>query len=384
MNNIENKDEKTCIGCECCVQICPQKCISMEKNSRGFYVPKVDKEKCINCGLCKKKCPYENDVKKSNIQKSYAAISNDINLIKTSTSGGIFLQFGKEIISEKGIVFGCAWNSENQANHIQVDNEKDLIKLSQSKYVQSNLENTFIDAQKYLNDGRKVLYSGTACQLAGLISFLGKEYDNLYTVEVACHGVPSPGLFENYLKWFEKKENKKIKQFSFRNKAKHKTGEHYMFCVEYTDGSKKYYYANEDPYYASFLNAKILRKTCYECKYKGKNRISDITLCDYWGIDREHKKFPAQNGVSAVMINSIKGEKLFNKVKNNLTYIETTFESISKHNKSLINSASTEKMIEYDINDENLFNELKPNITLKGKLKNMIPGQLKYYLKRIR
>lgn len=386
MNNIGDKSEIDCFGCEACIQICPQNCITMKKNNRGFFIPQVDKDKCINCGKCKKVCPFINKVNKQEIQKNYAAKSNDKNIINISTSGGVFLHLAKYIISNKGIVFGVAWNDKIQANHIKVDNENDLIKLSQSKYVQSNINNTFFEAKKYLDDGEKVLYSGTGCQIAGLINFLGRKYENLYTVEVACHGVPSSGLFEKYLTWFQEKEGKKIKSFTFRNKKKHKTGEHYMFCVEFLGGKKKYYYANEDPYYSSFLSAGTLRGTCYKCEYKGKNRVADITLADYWGIEKSHKRFPAQNGASAIMISTEKGKEIFEKVKENLEIIETSFESISDYNKSLINSSNMNQLLDFNINDDNreLFEKLKPKITIKSKIKNMIPGKIKYYLKRIR
>lgn len=384
MNSIGNVKEEKCFGCGACFQICPQKCIVFIENERGFLIPKKEEEKCINCGLCKKSCPYENESKKNEIKESYAAISNYTDIIKISTSGGIFLHLAKYILlQEKGVVFGCSWNKNNEVIHIKVTDEKDLIKLSQSKYVQSNTKNTFIQVRESLQKGKKVLYSGTACQIDGLKKFLGRMNENLYTIEVACHGVPSPGLFKRYLQWFEEKEKKKIESFSFRNKIKHKTGEHFMFEVKYNDGKKKYYYANEDPYYESFLKAKILRKTCYDCKYKGKERISDITLSDYWGIHKEHKKFPAQNGASAIMISTLKGKALFEKIISEITYEKTNFESISKHNKSLIESPSINNLENYIIDDD-IFNKIKPIKTLKGTIKNMIPGTIKYYIKRIR
>lgn len=213
--------------------------------------------------------------------------------------------------------------------------------------------------------------------------FLGKEYENLYTVEIACHGVPSQGLYKKYRLWLENNKGKKIKQFSFRNKEKHKTGEHYMFSVLWEDNVKEFFFSNEDPYYDSFLNEKILRKTCYECKFKNKDRISDITLADFWGIERKYKKFPAQNGVSAVLINSSKGMKIFSEIGKELSIQEVEIEDIYIGNKSLIKSAKISNMMDYSITDIEM-DDIKPKFSIKKKIKNIVPNKMKYYLKRLK
>ena len=384
MASIGKVREKKCCGCGACFQICPKGAITMIENSRGFLVPKIDEDKCISCGLCLSVCPEINNLNFNKVLSAHAAISKDKDNLNISTSGGIFFHICRHILNNGGIVYGCAWNSKLSVEHIRVDNLEDLKKLHQSKYIQSNNNNTYLNVKNDLNAKKTVVYSGTACQIAGLKLFLKNDYDNLFTVEVICHGVPSPGLFRKYIQWLEKKYNKKIIKYSFRNKEKHKTGEHYMFSIIFEDHSKKFFYVNEDPYYSSFLSDKILRKCCYSCKYKSKDRISDFTLGDFWGIERYLKKFPARNGVSAVMINSDKAEKLFDQIKCDLVSQKVDIEYVFKGNKSLENSASVNNLVEYDLSDEELFNKLKPKFSFYNKLKNIMPGSLKYILKRLK
>lgn len=383
MKNVNDKSEKKCVGCGACMQSCPKKCITMIENNRGFLTPKVDEEECIQCGLCLKKCPIEVDIQLNKPEKGYAAISNDEKAIKQSTSGGVFYVLAKYILKNEWSVYGAVWSEDGLVQHIKANEIDDLDKMRQSKYIQSNINNTYQEAKDDLKDGKIVLFSGTACQIAGLRVFLGKEYENLYTVEIACHGVPSQGLYKKYRLWLENNKGKKIKQFSFRNKEKHKTGEHYMFSVLWEDNVKEFFFSNEDPYYDSFLNEKILRKTCYECKFKNKDRISDITLADFWGIERKYKKFPAQNGVSAVLINSSKGMKIFSEIGKELSIQEVEIEDIYIGNKSLIKSAKISNMMDYSITDIEM-DDIKPKFSIKKKIKNIVPNKMKYYLKRLK
>lgn len=383
MENIKNKDEKTCYGCSACKQICPQKCIDMVENERGFLIPIIDEKKCTKCGVCKIVCDNVNNESGNKVRKCFMAIINDKNILRNSTSGGIFSTFANYVLENNGAVYGCSWESL-EAKHIRVQSEKELFKIRKSKYIQSDINNSFIRAKKDLLDNKMVLFSGTGCQISGLLAYLGRNYDNLITIEVACHGVPSPGLFREYIKYMEKKEKRKILNFEFRNKVKHKTGEHYMFEIMYDDGIKKYFYANEDPYYNSFLEGKILRKTCYNCKFKGNLRKSDITLSDFWGVEKVDRRFPAYNGVSAIIINTTKGEDLYNKINNTIKCKEIEFDDVVLENKSLIQGPKYELVVEYRLDDSGLFEKLSPNKSLKKFLKNKMPGNLKYFLKRMK
>ena len=384
MANIGKVEEENCCGCGACFQICPKGAITMVENNRGFLVPKIDEKKCISCGLCLSVCPEINKSDFNKVLSAYAAISKDKDNLNASTSGGIFFHICKYVLSNNGIVYGCAWNNKINVEHVRIDTLEDLKRLYQSKYIQSNNTNSYLKVKSDLNAKKLVIYSGTACQIAGLRLFLKKDYDNLFTVEVICHGVPSPGLFREYIYWLEKKFKKKIIKYAFRNKEKHKSGEHYMLSITFEDFSKKFIYANEDPYYSSFLNDKTLRKCCYSCKYKLKNRISDFTLGDFWGAEKYLKKFPAQNGVSAIMINSTKAEKLFNQIKNDLIFQKVDIDYVFKGNKSLENSASANNLFDYDLNDIRLFDKLKQKFSVYNKLKNIIPDKLKYTLKRLK
>lgn len=377
MNNIGNVKEENCCGCGACVQICPQKCISFIENDRGFLIPKINKEKCINCGLCKKSCPeLAKEMNFNEVKEAYAAVIKNTEQQKKSTSGGIFYVLAENILQEGGIVFGVTWNAVDEVSHIAVKNIDDLEKISQSKYVQSNTQKTFFETKKFLDENKKVLYSGTACQIAGLKKFLLKDYQNLYTVEVACHGVPSPGLFKKYIRWREKRENSRIIEYFFRNRDKHPGGEHYKAKAKFENGKIKYYSIRKDPYYSAFLNGVTLRETCYECKYKKKKRIADITLCDFWGIEKEKRSFPAYFGCSAVLLNSEKAEKIFENITEKIIFERTDEKLIYLHNNSLINSCKK--------NNKNIFENIKEDddiffkkITLKSNLKSNIKAMIK-------
>ena len=247
-SNLKNVIEDSCCGCGACYQICPKKSIQMEENERGFLVPIVDETTCVKCGACLKVCPEKERPLFNTVKKAYAAISQSKGLLTVSTSGGVFGEMARLVISEGGCVYGCAWDENLHARHKKVECLDDLQQIQKSKYVQSDTNTTFIDVRNDLKQGRKVLYSGTACQIAGLRKFLNGREDRLITVEVACHGVPSPGLFQKYINWKSRIYRSKIVGIQFRNKEKHKKGEHYMFRVDFDDGKQQYCLSNEDPY----------------------------------------------------------------------------------------------------------------------------------------
>lgn len=386
MNNINVTIEDSCAGCGACAAICPKQCISMLENERGFFTPIVETAKCINCGMCRKACPELNSTDVRSVKKTYAAVIKDGKMLKRSTSGGMFGCMASLILKNGGIVYGCSWKSDFSAQHIKVDKIEDLYKIQQSKYVQSEVHQCFPDVKASLDDGKCVMFSGTACQIAGLYHYLNKEYSNLITVEVACHGVPSVGLFKKYISWIESKNNEKLISFQFRTKTKHKKGEHYMFCYTLSNGRVKYHYSNEDPYYGSFLEGRTLRDTCYHCKYKGEARIADILLCDFWGIEKEHPKFPAKYGTSAIVLYSEKGIKLFERICPIIIFEESDFNRIASHNKSLVQSAICDKkqrLQDINIDSDILFEELKPSVSIISRVKNILPESIKYFLKRI-
>lgn len=285
-HSLENISEESCNGCGACYQKCPKQCIRMVENDRGFLIPQIG-DGCVSCGLCVAVCPEKkNSYSQNEVIEVWAAADIKKENLKESTSGGVFALLAGQILSQNGVVFGCTWNEDLHIKHIKVTQKDDLLSIQKSKYIQSNTADTFKEVQDLLKNKVPVLYSGTGCQIAGLKSYLGKDFDSLYTVEVACHGVPAPGLFIRYIDWLEKKYNTKIVNYTFRNKVKHKKGEHYTFAFEDMTGRKFYKYSNEDPFYAAFLKGKTLRDTCYHCKYKGAGHTGDILLCDFWELKK--------------------------------------------------------------------------------------------------
>lgn len=386
IKSLNNITEDQCCGCGACYQICPKHSIRMKENNRGFLVPKIDKNTCISCGACVRVCPEKMPPAMNQVRDAYLAISKEKTLLTRSTSGGVFGVIARYILSNGGYVYGCAWNEELYAQHIEIRNLEELGRIQKSKYVQSNTKETFSEVGEELKQGRTVLYSGTACQIAGLRKFLNGKEKNLITVEVACHGVPSPGLFQKYINWKSRIYRSKIVGIQFRNKERHKKGEHYMFRVDFDDGKQLYCLSNEDPYYGSFLEGRTLRKTCYTCKYKQKDRVADILLGDYWGVEKEHPDFPAQYGASAIIITSDKGLHLFEKIEDELIFEKSEFDRITKHNKSIVSCAKcpVEKRLKFiDMDADRLFSELKPKFSIIKRIKNIVPEKVKYLLKRL-
>ena len=338
MENINKLDKNNCTGCRMCEQICPVKAIEMIENKEGFIEPRVNEDKCINCGLCFKRCPQLNDVKNNRLDeiKVYAAKNKNVKQQKESYSGGIFSILANYVLENKGIVYGCAFNSNLVAEHIAIKSKEELYKLRGSKYIQSNTQNTFSEARNDLNNDKLVLYSGTPCQIAGLKAFLDKDYDNLITVDLVCHGVPSPKLWKKQLEELERKSRKKIKKIKFRDKDSH-NWEDYGFSIVWEDNKNKYIPSGYSPYIKSFLEGKICRECCYQCKYSKEERVGDITVADYWGIEKEYPDFYDKNGVSAVIINTKRGELIFEKINCKISYMNTTLDNVKKYNTNLRN-----------------------------------------------
>ncbi len=325
---------KECTGCTACYNICPFNAIEMKENEEGFLEPKIILDKCTQCGLCKKTCPVLNEeIKNNQCIEAHAAINKNKNVQETSSSGGIFSILSEYIINKlNGIIYG-AYLDGSKVSHIRIDNIKDLEKLKGSKYLQSNLSDTFKKVKQDLENNEEVLFSGTPCQIAGLKSYLKKDYNNLLTVSVICHGIPSPLIFEKYLNTL----GQNIKDYNFRDK---RAGwENYKISYKIAD-EKFLINPQEDLFMKSFQKDLDLRYCCYNCKFKydGKN-CADIILGDYWGIYNEHKEFFDEKGVSAIILESEKGIKMFNEIKQNTKFINTEIEKIIKGNPSLISSA---------------------------------------------
>lgn len=342
----DNKRE--CCACGACVNICPKKAISMQLDSNGFLYPEIDKELCVGCGACKRVCAYQNKVEEKGAKKVYAASRKEKDKIMKSTSGGIFAVLAEQIIEEKGVVYGASMVYEDEklvVKHVAVDNKEDLLNLQGSKYVQSRIGYIYQDIKTNLVAGKKVLFSGTPCQVAGLNGFLGKNYDNLITVDIVCHGVPNLKLFQEYIDFTEEKQKDgRIIKYIFRDKENswaHRAKA--IFLNNDGETTEKIYGISETSYYSLFMDSEINRENCYYCKYTNANRPADITIGDFWGIQRVHPEYLSENGgklelkcgISAVIVNSLKGEKQLEKVMDKLNIYASEFEEAAVGNPQL-------------------------------------------------
>lgn len=331
-------DKKKCSGCGACVHICPKKAITFIEDEYGVRYPNINKEKCVNCNLCKKSCEYFSYDKKRDDLKCYAGYTTDDKIYKNSSSGGIFSQFAKNFVVNGGYVCGAIfdYSSENIIVKHYITNKLDELHLfSGSKYVQSNAFLVFEDIKKLLDNHKKVLFSGTPCQIVGLRSYLKKRYDNLYTIDIICHGAPDSKIFSDYTNYLKNKKNISIDKIVFRDKSNG------LGLTGYIEGTKKGkkvkipFKNNEDSYYYLFQNGYLYRKNCYSCPFSSNRRPGDITIGDYWGIEKEHPSFHKGESTSCIIINSVKGNELLENCGNCIELIESSFEKIARNNDQL-------------------------------------------------
>lgn len=308
---VQNKQD--CCGCAACVQVCPVGCISMVEDNEGFGYPLVDSVKCIHCGRCDAICPIKNWVHEALIPDSVLAVkAKDREVKRCSSSGGVFPLFAEYILNKGGVVFGAAFDERWDVAHRCIEDLADLRLLRGSKYVQSDCGFTFKQAKMFLNQGRQVLYTGTPCQIAGLKSFLGKDYDNLWTMDFVCHGVPSPGVWRQYLDEILVHGGygrDAIEAISFRDK---RNG--WKNSIIIIRGQHKEFLAEDkvkNVFLRGFLRNLYLRPSCYDCHFRHLTSGSDVTVGDFWGIDGCCPDFYDDMGVSAVLANTQKGQAFF-------------------------------------------------------------------------
>lgn len=331
--------KEACSGCYACKSVCPKNCITMNLDEKGFFYPSVDKKVCINCGRCEKVCPMLN-IKENNVKKnSYAAFNRDETIRMLGSSGGLFGALAGEILRLGGVVFGASFDADcKSVKHIVVERSEDLEKVFGSKYLQSEIGDSLKLAKEYLDKGRFVLFSGTSCQINGLKLFLNKDYEKLITVDVICHGVPSPMVWADYIKNKEAKYQARVISAKFREK---RLGwQKSVLLLLLSDGIEYFKPQSEDEYIRGFLGNLYLRDSCYFCRCKGKYMMSDITLGDFWGVEKILPDINVDNGVSAVIINTEKGREAFNQVRQNLQVIEVSYDDILKGNPSLEHSVN--------------------------------------------
>lgn len=347
LNDHINKTQ--CCGCGACFAICPQNAITMKPDDLGFLFPAINNEICVHCNLCEKVCRFSSNTINSAPVSSYVAISKDHDVLMTSSSGGVFTEIARKIIDDGGSVFGAALKRSDGVlllEHESINSKEELHRITGSKYLQSTVSGAYTLIKKKLLSGEKVLFCGTPCQVDGLYGFLQKEYPYLYTIDIVCHGVPSPKLFNEYIRWLEKSYGASQVNLVFRDKKKNGWGHGVVANITKTSGKviqKKIPY-KLSAFYATFMGSQLIRESCYTCKYSSEHRPGDITLGDYWGIHREHPELlkshggfiDVEKGVSCLMINHDKGQALFDLCKESLITYPSSFDKISRNNPALL------------------------------------------------
>ena len=331
-------DKTLCTGCSTCCQVCPQAAITMDKNSEGFLYPTIHNH-CVECGLCIKMCPINSQVSK-NPATFYMGWHKDLEILKKSSSGGFFSILAEYVIARGGVVFGAVKNQKNEIIHTYVESMAEMDPLRLSKYYQSNVLKTYRVAKNFLLSNRMVLFTGTACQIAGLRNYLGKEYDHLLTMDVLCHGVASKKVVDAFIKSKEKQFKKRITDFHFRVKEEKRgwyNGGGTRMHLYFEDGSEAVEPGKYDTFFLGFNNNYFLRESCYHCKFCGTDRVSDITLADYWKCDHpeiseEQKKL----GVALILANTELGKKILTDVKRNVEIFEIDGNDAILHNRALV------------------------------------------------
>lgn len=322
-----------CTGCHACYSICPKQCISMQADENGFLYPKIDKEKCIECGLCEKACPLLNEKKQNDGGSAYACINTNDRARMKSSSGGVFSLLAENIIENGGSVLGAAFDENLDVSHIEIRKKEELDLLRGSKYVQSRIGESYKKVKEYLESGRLVLFSGTPCQIGGLKNYLNKDYENLLTVDIICHGVPSPSVWQKYLGYLKKvcgsaADCKSLP--TFRDKSE--GWKRYAVYIILRNGNCISEYHNDNLFMKSFLKNYSLRDSCYNCYYKTVERESDITLADFWGVEVVAPDMFDDKGTSLVFVNSDKGNKIFERIADKMIYRSVDVSEAVKYN----------------------------------------------------
>ncbi len=321
-----------CNGCYACVSKCPNGCITMQADAEGFWYPKIDEINCIQCRLCHNTCPIINKMIKEKISKdAFAAINCNEEVRKYSSSGGIFNLLARNIIESGGIVFGAAFTDDyKEVEHISVDNMEKIPLLMGSKYLQSRIGDAYNQAKHYLDLGKNVLFSGTPCQIGGLYAYLGKDYENLITQDIICHGVPSPKVWKKYVEFYEKRADSKIINAFFRNKINGwKT---FSLQFKFENGDEYIKTVSKDLYMRGFLKDLYLRPSCYNCEFKSSNRISDITLADFWGVENVCADMCDDKGTSLILVNTNKGKMIFDSIVQDIRFCRVDKKTALKYN----------------------------------------------------
>ncbi len=373
-------DMQHCTGCGACLEICPMKAISMVADGDGFPTPVINTDQCVSCGLCEKSCPAIHALPTHAVKAAYAVQIKDQEVLKLSTSGGVFTALSREFFRQGGVVYGCVWDEQYNAIVQRAECEDEIKPMRGSKYVWSWAGDSYPNVKKDLETGKKVLFSGLPCQVAGLKKYLRMDYDNLIMLDFLCSGSPSPLALQKYIDTLCGNSIDRMNlNLKFRDKEPFGVGVH----ITYTGKKRKTKALSEhiiNPYYYSFYTRLIDRQSCYQCPYGTDQRISDLTMGDYWGVGRYHRDMNIKAGVSALLVNTSKGAQLLNGVKSQLELKPTKVEQIAVSNNLSCNGVA--KRIKRPAQREAFFAELRKNGWKSAERKYLINlARAKHYIK---
>lgn len=346
MINITDKSQ--CCGCNACGDVCAHNAITFKTDIEGFWYPEVDREKCTDCGLCEKVCPIlkAKELKKNEFEqaKCFASVHKNLEVRFDSTSGGLFSAFAEQILKEGGVVGGAIYNDDLTVRQVLIDNKLELHKLRGSKYLQSDFTGFYKSVKDYLKEGRKVLICGSPCQMAAIRSYLRKDYENLFILDYICRGIPSTKIFMKYLQYWEEKMGSKVVSFKF--KIKDLGWRQRTMRLGFKNGKFAYDPSDKSLYDLGYHRTHIFcRPSCYDCKFIGFPRIADVTIADFWGVEKvTGPELDRDMGTSLVMCNNSKGYNLFQKLSTRLESKEVPFESILQGNPALLTSHPAPKV----------------------------------------
>ena len=382
---LETGDIAKCCSCGNCVRACPQGALKMEENDEGFFYPVVDAEKCIGCGLCAKVCAYNITADRHEPIEVYAVQNKNEDVLKRSSSGGVFFAVAKWAIDQGGVVFGCVFDSEMIPRIVQADTLEACVPMQGSKYVEADLGDSFERVNSLLEKGRLVLYTGTPCMIASLKAYLRDiDTSQLYTIEFLCHGVPSRKIFRANVRDIERKARRKIARYSFRDKT---VGWGQCTKVTFVNGKEKVCNSDNQPYHYGYLHGLMNRSSCYDCKFVGSSRGADLTMGDYWDAPKNiNEKFNRFLGVSCLIVSTEKGLRIIDKLQESLHFEKTELADIAKGNGAIV-GGKTNKSIPQARKE--IYREMehygfayvakkwmRPRFTLKSFAKKVLPNSL--------